>query len=120
MTWERLRDETGRDTTLLRLAELAEHGFPAKLQDVPGPLAQFWRFRDRLSLVDGVIMYENRAVVPEKLRAEVLRNLHSAHQGVTQMRGRAETAVFWPGMTSDIQTTRERCLTCDRIAPSQR
>ena len=64
-------------------------------------------------------MYKLRAVIPSKLREEVLKNLHSAHQGVSQMSNRASECVFWPGITSDIKSARSRCTTCDINAPSQ-
>ena len=47
------------------------------------------------------------------------QSVHSAHQGVTGMTLRAERSVFWPGITNDIQVTRDRCLTCHKNAPSQ-
>ena len=35
------------------------------------------------------------------------------------MIARAETSVFWPGITSDINDLRTRCSHCNRMAPSQ-
>ena len=35
------------------------------------------------------------------------------------MQSRAQSIVFWPGMTRDIQETRDRCRQCNRNAPSQ-
>ena len=64
---------------------------------------------------DGVILYKERVVIPPSLRPEVLSALHAAHQGVTSMNLRAETSVFWPGITPDISDTRTNC---NRIAPS--
>jgi len=119
VTWERVRDETSRDIHLLQLIEMAENGFPASPQLLSPQLLPYWRFRDELSVVDGVLMYGLRAVIPPKLRDEVCAHLHSAHQGVSQMNNRASECVFWPGITSDIQAARTRCSTCDINAPSQ-
>ena len=119
VTWERVRDETSRDIHLLQLIDLAEHGFPTSSQLMSPQILPYWRFRDDLSVVDGVLMYKLRAVIPPKLREEVLKNLHSAHQGVSQMSNRASECVFWPGITSDIESARSRCTTCDINAPSQ-
>ena len=90
------------------------------LEQLPSEIAQYWRFRCNLNVVDGVVMYNDRVVVPARLRQEVLDHLHGAHQGTTEMTGRAATTFFWPGLTSDIQRTRDRCQDCDRIAPSNR
>ena len=119
VTWERVRDETSHDVWLMQLIDMAEHGFPASPQLMPPQLLPYWRFKDDLSVVDGVLMYGLRAVIPPKLRDEVISHLHSAHQGVSQMTNRANECVFWPGITSDIQRCRSDCNPCDVNAPSQ-
>ena len=58
-------------------------------------------------------------VVPESLRERVLSTLHSAHQGTTSMRLRAEKNMFWPNMATDIANTRNHCTSCDAQFPSQ-
>ena len=119
VTWERVRDETGRDIHLLQLADMAEHGFPARIGDLSPQLRQFWNIREDLSIVDGVLLYKDRVVIPPALQQEVCDHLHGAHQGESQMNGRAATTVFWPGITSDIHATRARCQTCNSVTPSQ-
>jgi hypothetical protein len=102
VTWERVRDETSRDIYLLQLIDMAEQGFPDSPQSIPPQLMPYWRLRDDLYVVDGVLMCGLRAVIPPKLREEVIAHLHSAHQGVSQMNNRASECVFWPGITSDM------------------
>ena len=53
------------------------------------------------------------------LYQEVLLALHAAHQGVNSMLARAESSVFWPGITPASTEIRARCDHCNRIAPSQ-
>ena len=47
------------------------------------------------------------------------KNLHAAHQGISAMEQRARMIVYWPGMTVDIQSTRDGCSYCNRNAPSR-
>ena len=94
ITWERVRDETSRDIYLLQLIEMAENGFPASPQLMPPQLLPYWRFRDELSAVDGVLMYGSRVVIPPQLRDQIVMHLHSAHQGISQMNSRASDCVF--------------------------
>uniref|UniRef100_A0A1A8A0J0 Gypsy retrotransposon integrase-like protein 1 n=1 Tax=Nothobranchius furzeri TaxID=105023 RepID=A0A1A8A0J0_NOTFU len=68
---------------------------------------------------DGVLLYCDRVVVPTSLRRAVLQHLHAAHQGKSAMERRVCSIVYWPGMSNDIQLTRERCADCNRNAPSQ-
>ena len=120
VTWDRVKEETGIDRDMQELVQVITAGFHNGLDELPRPVAQFWRHRETLNVVDGVVMLGERVVIPPRLRKEILRHLHGAHQGVSQMTARATTAVYWPGMLSDIQATRDECLTCDKIAPSQR
>ena len=114
------RDETSRDICRLQLIDMAEHGFPKSRQLMPPQLLPYWRFRENLSIVDGVLMYGSRAVIPPKLQGEVIEHIHGTHQGISQMSNRASNCVFWPGITSDIQAARAQCTSCDVNAPSQR
>ena len=70
-------------------------------------------------VIEGVVMYQGRPVVPLALRAEVLVTLHAGHQGITNMWGRAASAVWWPGLYEDISRIRAQCWRCDSNAPSQ-
>jgi hypothetical protein len=74
---------------------------------------------DSLYLHDGVILYQDRVVVPSSLRDKVVQSLHSAHQITSTMEQRARATVYWPGMSHDIQASRSNCLACHRNAPSQ-
>jgi len=81
-------------------------------------LEPYWKYRERLSIVDHVILYNER-VLPPSLLPEICSNLHCAHQGTTGMLERAKVTVFWLGMSLCIQNTRDRCDTCWKIALSQ-
>ena len=52
------------------------------------------------------------------LITEVLRVLHSDHQGVIAMNKQAKTIVYWPGVTNAIQGSPENCNSCNLIASS--
>ena len=64
-------------------------------------------------------MLDDRIVVPPKLRAKILKDLHSAHQGVSSMYRRASEVVYWPGMEAAIRNQRYTCSHCNERAPSQ-
>jgi len=119
LSWSDLRTATAADATLDRLSYLVENGFPETRASLPADLASYWNFKDALYVQDGVIMYNDRVVVPASLRQSVVRILHSAHQGVSMMESRARCIVFWPGMSQDIKNVRDACLVCCRNAPSQ-
>lgn len=118
VTWELVRSATASDELSNNLLDLIESGFPDLCSDTPQPLRVYHQLRDNLTSIDGVILYKDRVLVPPALRPNVLSTLHSAHQGISGMIARAESSVFWPGITTDIKNIRERCSQCDRNAPS--
>ncbi|XP_057297661.1 uncharacterized protein K02A2.6-like [Hydractinia symbiolongicarpus] len=101
------------------LVDLIESGITGNREDLSPHLQIYHQYRDHLSTVDGVALYKDRVIVPKCLRSNILSSLHAAHHGVTSMTLRAESSVFWPGLTSDIIKLRQGCKSCDHIAPSQ-
>ena len=90
-----------------------------EFQNEYSQIVDFNRYKGLLYISEGVVLYQDRVVMPSSLRRKVLENLHAAHQGVSSMQVRAQSIVFWPGMTVDIQETRSKCGECNRNAPSQ-
>ena len=120
VTWERVQEETWRDDNMRQLIAAIGTGFNEEtMEQLPANLADFWRHRKSLSVLDEVVMMGERIVIPPSLRQEILDHLHGAHQGVRAMTSRAQASVFWPGISSDIAKRRQICRTCDEIAPSQ-
>ena len=111
--------ETNKDKQLTKLKEEIQRGMSDSMYDIVTELREFHKFRHGLLVVDGVVCYKNRVVIPESLQQRVLGILHAAHQGVSGMMHRAEQSVFWPGISTDISRVRATCRTCVRNAPSQ-
>ena len=118
VTLDAVRDATKRDEILDKLQNILLESEGAEML-LPADLSDYNRYRDRLSVLDGCLMYGNRLVIPKELRHEVLSHLHSAHQGVEGMLSRAKQTVFWPGLYSDLEKLRARCRECHVRAPSQ-
>ena len=81
-------------------------------------IGPYYKYRDSLYAAGGVLLYNDRVVVPVSLRQPVLDVLHSAHQGVSGMTQRAKSIMFWPDMSQDIITTRAKCNDRNQNAPS--
>lgn len=118
VTWDLVRTATGSDESMNDLLNLIESGLPEFRHEFPPHIREYFQFRDHLYTVDGVVLYKDRVVIPPALRQDVLSALHSAHQGVSSMISRAESSVFWPGITPAITSLRAECNHCNRIAPS--
>ena len=119
ITEERLTTAAMADADYQELLHLCTNGFPTNAANMPNTLRPFHKLQHQLHATHGLIFLGNRVVVPQKLRREVLEGLHAAHQGVSGMKARAATCVFWPGISADIASRRAHCQVCNTIAPSQ-
>jgi hypothetical protein len=119
VTWDRVQVATSSDENLTQLINMLESELPASYEDWPQNIREYHQFRDHLYSINGVLMYKNRIVIPPSLRHDCIQALHSAHQGVSMMTARAESSIFWPGITNAIAHIRAQCIYCNRNAPSQ-
>ena len=115
--WSLLAQETTTGASLSHLLKLIEQGVTNFDRTDPA-LSNLWPICKSVYSHEGVLLYQDRVVVPSSLR-QILKHLHAAQQGTSAMERRARTIVFWPGMSKDIHETREGCTDCNRNAPSQ-
>ena len=108
-----------RDENYSGLINIIENGFPSSRTLTPPHLREYWEVRDRLITQDNIAYLDQRVVIPQPLRKSVLEALHAANQGVTGMRRRANSSVYWPGMNNAINNHRKHCASCEANAPSQ-
>ena len=107
------------DETYQSLTRVILNGFPDTKAQLPELVKPFWSVRDKLSLVDNLVLYGCRLLIPHAMRANVLRELHSSHLGIARTKGRARLIVYWPGMENDIEKTVRSCKECVKDLPSQ-
>ena len=64
ITWERVKNESCRDDQLCALVNVIASGFPDEKKALPDQLKEFWEVRNSLNVVDGVVIYNDRVIVP--------------------------------------------------------
>ena len=57
-------------------------------------------------------MFADHVVIPMKLRKAVLKQPHSGHPGINQLKAIAHSVVYWPNVDSDIEKTVKSCVPC--------
>ena len=83
MSWNIVHRATQEDRTILRLMGNIQRGIPDSGLEMDKDMREFHRFRHDLHVVDGVLCYRDRIVVPAALQGQVLSGIHAAHQGVS-------------------------------------
>ena len=113
--------ETASDPELAAVKQLIMEGWPEQRHHVPETVRSYWHYRDELSVIDGLIVKNlHKAVIPAKLRPQMLKLIHEGHQGITKSKLYASSSVFWDTINSDILKMTKDCPVCIKNSASQK
>ncbi|EZA47538.1 hypothetical protein X777_16207 [Ooceraea biroi] len=79
----------------------------------------YFSYYDKLSVNEGVIMFGPRVLMPKEQRKEALEALHLGHQGIIKCRNRANSSLWWPGISRDIKQKIKQCRVCAEHRPNR-
>ena len=105
---------TGDDPVLERVRHYTLNGWPEHVKKVE--LQPYFVKRWELSIVNDVLLWNERVVIPMALRAMLLSELHSEHTGAVRMKRMARRYFWWPKMDDEIEDTTKMCATCQEQA----
>ena len=112
--------ETRKDPVLSKVAMYILDGWPEHIDDILArdvsvdEIRSYWGRRQQLTLEQDCITWGDRVVIPNVLRNEVLRMLHSTHIGRVCMKSLARSFVWWPNLDQDIDSITRICETCQK------
>ena len=102
---------TSRDNVLPTVIRYTRDGWPHKKHE--DQLVEHYRkLADQMNVADGCLFYGSRLVIPEFLHRRVLEILHLGHFGIQRMKQLARSAVYWPGIDSQITDVSQSCSAC--------
>ena len=108
---EEIRRATSDDAVLQKVV----HRVLTSAWEDPSPIEQpFYLVRDQLTVVEGILLFAARSVIPEGLRHSVLALAHEGHPGQDTFQNTLRQRVWWPGLTKDASLFLERCSVCWR------
>uniref|UniRef100_A0A0S7ESR5 Gypsy retrotransposon integrase-like protein 1 n=1 Tax=Poeciliopsis prolifica TaxID=188132 RepID=A0A0S7ESR5_9TELE len=110
---QQIVDATAKDTELQLVIQNMDEGWPI------GSCSQFFNVKADLSVVNGLLLKNNRIVIPQELRQEILQRIHEGHLGIEKCKRRARESVFWPGLNKDIEVLISKCETCQTFRNKQ-
>lgn len=73
-------------------------------------------FETELCFVDKILLRGNKIVIPEKLRLRTLDLAHEGHPGITKMKQRLRTKVWWPKMDAHAEAYVKKCHGCTMVS----
>ncbi|RLU18028.1 hypothetical protein DMN91_010270 [Ooceraea biroi] len=100
------------------LQKLILNGWNNK-QKLEADMKPYFSYYDKLSVNEGVIMFGPRVLMPKEQRKEALEALHLGHQGIIKCRNRANSSLWWPGISRDIKQKIKQCRVCAEHRPNR-
>ena len=91
------------------LYAMIQAGWPETKRQVPHSIREYWESREELAVLDGVIYRGMRIVVPPSMRPAMLALIHGTHLGIVKCKQRAREALYWPGMSAQIEDKVKDC-----------
>ena len=109
VTVEKFKREIQLDASYKYIRQVIDGS--VKLAKFVDKLAVLNYHRDSLTVSpEGLVMFKgSRFLVPQVLRAGLLKAVHSGHAGVGSMMERAKEVFWWPEITAEIEQVRANC-----------
>ncbi|XP_043242925.1 uncharacterized protein K02A2.6-like isoform X1 [Amphibalanus amphitrite] len=75
-------------------------------------LKPYLQRREQLTVIDGCVQLGEKVVIPDRYRAQLLKELHEGHVGIHKMKSLARVFLWWPGLDADIEKVCRSCPSC--------
>lgn len=110
LTNKEVQDESLKDVELQMVSSyLGKHG------KWPAEIVKYEPFQGNLYTHGGVLMKDEKMVLPAKLRGRALRVAHRSHPGMSTMKNILRQGLWWPGMDREIENFVKSCHECQMV-----
>ena len=113
---EEIKQAQDTDEECVQIKTYCIEGWPTYMPHLP-MLKPYWENKGHLAVVDGLLLFDDRIVIPRCLRLDILELIHQGHLGITKCQARARMSVWWPGVTTAITELVTKCSTCAKHRP---
>ena len=87
-------------------------GWPEDKGDLSVDLRVYLNYRDKVSVLDGLLFKGPKLIIPYLLCPEMLDKIHEGDLGMVKCKQRARDVLFWPGLSKDIEDKVAKCQVC--------
>ncbi|XP_053389029.1 uncharacterized protein K02A2.6-like [Mercenaria mercenaria] len=115
---QEIRSKQMSDYVCQKLIEFTQNGWPEAESCEISKL--YWKFQGEITVNNGLLMRNDRLIIPSELKTDILARLHEAHQGINKCRSRAKESVWWLGISKDIENLVKGCDTCAKMQNEKR
>lgn len=99
-----------KDNILSKIITFVKSGWPKQTKD--SALKPYFRKKEEINIVNNVLVWGHRVIIPESFQSRVLEMLHNTHMGIVKMKSLARSYVWWPNLNNDIEGISKSCNIC--------
>ena len=100
------------DPILSKVIQYTRKGWPVRVSDAFKP---FSTRRNELTVEGNCLLWGTRVVIPKRLQATLLEELHRDHPGVSRMKALARSYLWWPNLDREIESCVKQCEPCQAV-----
>ena len=115
ITFEQLQKATLKDGILAEVIDRLQNGW-LKSDSKDKELLPYFHRQENMTVLDNVLVSDDRVVIPQSFRSAVLKKLHLAHPGIRRMMQLARRYFYWPAMHNDIENFVKNCYHCSQVS----
>ncbi|XP_055915739.1 uncharacterized protein K02A2.6-like [Eupeodes corollae] len=109
---DQIRKETLVDEILFKLKQYYRQGWPKIKNNIDPLVLPYFKIKNEIHVVSGIVFMNNRIVIPKSMRSEILNLIHEGHMGSKKCISLAKSLVYWPNLNSDIKNIVDNCEIC--------
>lgn len=109
------QSKTDKDPVLSIIKNYCTGCWPAKCSNVN--LLPYFNIKNDISVLNGILLYTNKLIVPKLLRNKMIAIAHEGHFGISKTLNRAKESFFWPLLRKDVLQYVNSCKDCEKYKP---
>ena len=79
-------------------------GWPTTKDQLYMNIRPYQSYKDNLAVIDGVVIKDRCIIIPERLKQQVMDQLHVNHIGIKNTKLLAHESVYWVSINNDLQS----------------
>ncbi len=116
---EEIRSCQETDPICQEVAKQSQKGWPNHGKQLRKDICPHFTVRAEISILEGILMRGCRLIIPSSMRPDILRKIHTGHQGIIKCREMVRQSVWWPGLSKDLDKAVKDYETCCKAQRSQ-
>ena len=106
MTQDEVRFETPRDPQFQKVMQAVQSG------QWRGDISDFTRFKDEISVHDGLVLRGHRLILPQSLQNQAIEIAHQSHQGIVKTKKLIREKIWFPSIDKLVENAVKSCILC--------